>query len=152
MKIQSSQRKTSDSHRSKKARRSKSSVKVVLVLFLFIMRAIRFRSKLNKRKTLKFTWGRTATFVKRSTEKETRKSDQWVPPSSLAREFWGQNNVPVCPHPPYSTDSAQCEFWLFTKIKIVLNENFDTIPVIERSIDGEAEGSSERSLPVKVHH
>jgi hypothetical protein len=38
----------------------------------------------------------------------------------------------VCPHPPYSTDLAPCDFWLFPKIQLTMKGNrFDTIPEIE---------------------
>jgi len=33
------------------------------------------------------------------------------------REFLVKKNIPVLPHPPYSPDLAQCDFYFFPKLK-----------------------------------
>ena len=56
-------------------------------------------------------------------------ADDWVlqhdnAPAHTAhaiREFLAKKNIPVIPPPPYSTDLAPCDFYLFPKLKSKLN-------------------------------
>jgi hypothetical protein len=44
----------------------------------------------------------------------------------------GQKRITVCPHLPYSTDLAPCDFWLFPKLKLTMKgKRFASIPEIE---------------------
>jgi transposase len=36
------------------------------------------------------------------------------------REFLAKNSITKMDHPPYSTDLAPCDFWLFPKLKTAL--------------------------------
>jgi hypothetical protein len=45
--------------------------------------------------------------------------------------LFGQKII-VCLHPPYSTDLAPCDFWLFPKLKLTMKgKRFASIPEIE---------------------
>jgi len=50
----------------------------------------------------------------------------------VARQFLAKNKIAVIPHPPYSPDSATCDFFLFSKMKFKLKgRRFDTIEEIQ---------------------
>ncbi len=53
--------------------------------------------------------------------------------SSLAvREYLAEKNIPTLPHSPYSSDLTPCNFFLFTKLKLVLKGmRFDDSEEIE---------------------
>jgi transposase len=38
------------------------------------------------------------------------------------REFLAKNSITKMDHPPYSSDLAPCDFWLFPKLKTALKE------------------------------
>jgi len=38
----------------------------------------------------------------------------------LVRQFLSNKNITVCPHSPYSSDLALCDFWLFPKVKMTM--------------------------------
>ena len=38
----------------------------------------------------------------------------------IAQQFLVKNKIAVIPHPPYSPDSAPCDFFLFPKMKLKL--------------------------------
>ena len=47
------------------------------------------------------------------------------------REFLAKHSITVLPHPPYSPDLAQCDFFLFPMLKKPLKgRRFETIPEI----------------------
>jgi hypothetical protein len=47
-------------------------------------------------------------------------------------EFLTKYNMTVVPHPPYSLDLAPCDFFLFPRLKTIVEGcHFDTIEVIE---------------------
>jgi len=53
--------------------------------------------------------------------------------SLLVRQFLSNKNITVCFHPPYSTDLAPCDFWLFPKVKITIKcKRFESIHDILR--------------------
>ena len=53
-------------------------------------------------------------------------SDKWIlhhdnAPAHDAlrvREFLSKNSITILDHPPYSPDSAPCDFWFFPKLKM----------------------------------
>jgi transposase len=50
------------------------------------------------------------------------------------REFLSDNQIPVVPRPPYSSDLAPCDFFLFSKIKTDLKgQRFDDIETIKKN-------------------
>ena len=47
-------------------------------------------------------------------------------------QFLAKNNMTVIPHPPYSTNLAPCDFFLFPKLKLRMKgRTFDTIEEIQ---------------------
>jgi hypothetical protein len=52
--------------------------------------------------------------------------------SVLTQQFLAKDQMAVIPHPPYSPDSAPCDFFLFPKMKLKLKGcRFDTIEEIQ---------------------
>jgi transposase len=52
--------------------------------------------------------------------------------TSLAvREFLAEKQIAVLPHPPYSPDSAPCEFFIFPKIKNLKGHHFGTLTNVQ---------------------
>jgi histone-lysine N-methyltransferase SETMAR len=46
----------------------------------------------------------------------------------LTQQFLAKDNMDLIPHPPYSPDSAPCDFFIFLKIKLKLKRRwFDII-------------------------
>ena len=51
------------------------------------------------------------------------------------REFLSKKNIPVLPHPPYSTDLAPCDFYHFPKLKSKLKgHHFGTMENIQKIV------------------
>ena len=70
-------------------------------------------------------------------------ADDWVlhhdnAPANTAlsiREFLAKKNIPVLPHPLYSSDLAPCDFYLFAKLKLKLKgHHFGTIETIQKTV------------------
>jgi len=40
--------------------------------------------------------------------------------SLMVWQFLSNENITMCPHPPYSPDLAPCYFWLFPKVKMTM--------------------------------
>jgi len=54
------------------------------------------------------------------------------------REFLAKKNIPVLPHPPYSSDLAECDFYLFPKLKSKLTgHHFGTMENIQKIVTDE---------------
>jgi histone-lysine N-methyltransferase SETMAR len=52
--------------------------------------------------------------------------------SVQTQQFLAEQKMAVIPHPPYSPDSAPCDFFLFPKMKLKLKgRRFDTIEEIQ---------------------
>jgi hypothetical protein len=50
-------------------------------------------------------------------------------------QFLADKKLP-CLHPPYSADLALCNFWLFSKMKLMMKENsFDVTPETEAATE-----------------
>lgn len=141
-KMQSSQWKTPNSPRPKKARQSKSQIKTMLIVF-FDSEGI-VRSEFVPRGTTVNSEFYKGLLQRLRNDIRRKRPEKWANgfllhhdnapchTSLLVREFLAKKNLPVCPHPPYSPDLAPCDFWLFPKIKTVLKgKRFDTIPDIE---------------------
>ena len=80
-------------------------------------------------------------FRKRVQQVRTDIADDWVlhhdnAPAHTAlsiREFLAKKNIPILPHPPYSPDSAPCDFYLFLKLKSKLKgHHFGTMENIKK--------------------
>ena len=143
-KIQSSQWKTTNSPRPKKARQSKSNIKVMVIVFLDCEGIV--RSDFVPRGTTVNSGFYKGTLERLRNDMRRKRPEKWANgfllhhdnspwhTSLLIREFLAAKSLPVCPHPPYSPDLAPCDFWLFQKIKSVLKgKRFDTIPGIEKA-------------------
>ncbi|UYV73540.1 hypothetical protein LAZ67_10004048 [Cordylochernes scorpioides] len=68
---------------------------------------------------------------------------------SLFVAFLAKNNVCVLNHPPYSPDLAQCDFYLFPKIKLKLKGCFFyDIPTIQTAATSTLEAIPQSGLQV----
>ncbi|XP_068204662.1 protein GVQW3-like [Palaemon carinicauda] len=127
MKVQSSEWKTPSFPAHKKARMSKSLVKVMLIAFFdmeelvhieFVPRGCAVNAILY------------VEVLKRLRESIIRKRPEklrngWLlhhdnspsHTSLLVRQFMAGKNLAAVPHPPYSPDLAPCDFWLFPKMR-----------------------------------
>ena len=53
----------------------------------------------------------------------------------VTREFLAHNGIITLPHPPYSSDLAPCDFFLFPKMKMQLKgHRFDRVKEIQREL------------------
>ena len=51
---------------------------------------------------------------------------------AICEEVFGENNIPVVEHPPYSPDLAPCDFFLFLKIKSALKgTRFESVDAVK---------------------
>jgi hypothetical protein len=139
-KVQSSQWKTPNSPRPKKARQSKASAKVMLIVFFDLRGLCGLSSYLVALQStlhiIKVCWNVYGTMyaekVRRSWRMVSCCSVPHFPshPSVLVGQKKKKNTV--SPHPPYSTDLAPCDFWLFPKLKLIIKgKRFASIPEIE---------------------
>lgn len=144
-KQQSSQWKSPQSPRPKKARQVKSATKSMLVIF-FDIHGVVHREFVPQGQTVNAAF--YCDILRRLREDIRRKrpglwrNGNWVlqhdnAPAHTAlktREFLGQTNTIVAPHPPYSPDLAPADFFLFPKMKSKLKgRRFDTIEEIQHS-------------------
>ena len=127
--VHSSQSKSPSSPRAKKARLSRSNIKVIIVFFDIDGN---LRSEFVPRNTMvnseyyKGLLERLRNYVCR------KRVEKWVNgfilhhdnvschTSLLVRQFLSNKNITVCPHPPYSPDLALCDFWLFPRAKMTM--------------------------------
>lgn len=130
-KVQSSQWIVKGSPRPKKARQSRSNVKVMLTVFFDFHGIVHFEF-VPQGETVNRVYYRGV--LQRLREKIRKKrpelwrDNSWflhhdnAPAHSalLIREFCAKNQMTVLPHPPYSPDLALCDFFLFPKLKSVL--------------------------------
>ena len=127
-KRQSSQWKHAGSARPKKARQSKSTHKLLMILFfdstgMIYMHWVPTGQTVNKEDYFEVL----REFRKRFRRKRPAlfKSVQWhfhqdntpVHNSILVTDYLTKMGIKTVPHPPYSTDLAPCDFWLFPKLK-----------------------------------
>jgi len=143
-KQQSSQWKSPESPRPKKARQSRTALKSMLIVF-FDIRGIVHHEFVPQGQTVNAQF--YCSVLRRLRENIRRKRPElwragnWLlhddnAPSHRAlatREFLAHNNVTTFPHPPYSPDLAPCDFFLFPKMKLQLKgRRFDGLEDIQR--------------------
>lgn len=147
-KVQSSQWKSRNSPRPKKARQVKSKVKVMLTVF-FDWKGVVYYEFLPQGQTInRFVYLQTLRKLREAVRKkrpELWESGDWVlhhdnaPVHSalLIREFCKKNAMTVIPQPAYSPDLAPADFFLFPKLKTPLKgQRFDTVEEIkEKSLE-----------------
>jgi hypothetical protein len=140
---QSSQWKNPHSPRLKKARRVKSKVKSMLIIF-FNIKGIVHKEFVLAGQIVSFAY--FCDVLRRLCENVQRlrlelwRQRNWLlhhdnalsHTSFLTREFLTKKNMTVVPHPPNTPDMAPCDFSLFLRLKIKLKGcHFDTIEMIE---------------------
>lgn len=142
-KFQSSQWVGEASPRPKKARQVRSKVKVMLTVF-FDAKGIVHHEYLPEGSTVNQDYyievlKRLRNSIRRK-RPEMWESNNWLlhhdnAPAHSAlktREFLTKHSITLLPHPPYSTDLAPCDFFLFPKLKIPLKgKRFETISEIK---------------------
>ena len=128
--VLSSQWKSSSS-RAKKARQSRSNIKVVMMIVFFDLDGI-VRAEFVPRNTTvnseyyKGLLERLRNDVRR--KRPEKLADGFIlhhdnapcHTSLLVRQFLSNKNITVCPHPTYSPNLALCDFWLFPKVKVTM--------------------------------
>lgn len=127
-KVQSSQWKSPDEPRPKKARQVRSNVKVLLTVFFDYHGVVHqeflpYGRTVNKQYYLE-VMRRLREAIRRK-RPELWKNNSWLlhhdnapaHSSLLVRDFLAKNNTTIMPQPPYSPDLAPCDFFLFPKLK-----------------------------------
>lgn len=116
----------------KKSRQSNSYLKACFLYWWYC--AIRDHSKRNYCKLQKLQ-GHTPTSTKRYTYKHIGKlanGSLLHHDNAPCQSSRLSKKVSVCPHPPYCSNLAPCDFCFFPKLKTVLiGKRFDTIPDTE---------------------
>lgn len=146
-KRQSSQWKSANSPRPKKARQVRSNVKAMLITF-FDFRGIVHREWVPQGQTINQHYYLEVMKRLRENVRKKRpdswKSGSWMlhhdnapaHSSLLIRQFLAKNQTPVVPQPPYSPDLAPCDFFLFPKLKSTLKgRRFQTIDDIKQNTE-----------------
>ena len=146
MKRQSRKWKSYGSPRPKKARKSKSKVKVMLIVFFDIQGIVHFEflpqgQTVNQTIYKKILWHliRSVRDKRRSLwEANARALHHDSAPAHTALsigQFLAERNIATLEHPPYSPDLAPCDFFLFPKIKSVLKgTHFSDIDSIKKAV------------------
>ena len=127
-KRQSSQWKHASSHRPKKARKSESIHKLLMILFLdstdmIYMHWVPTGQTVNKEYYVevlrefkkRFCWKRLALF--KSGQGHFHQDNAPVYNSILVTDYFTKMGIKTVPHPPYSPDLVPYDFWLFPKLK-----------------------------------
>ncbi len=153
-KRQSLQWKYPGSPRPKKAKMSKSQIKVLLIVF-FDIRGIVHMEFLPQGTTInQHVYKEILQRLLRSIRDKRRDlwdQNSWLlhhdnAPAHIAfsiREFIAKKSIVTLNHPPYSPDLAPCDFFLFPKLKgIIKGMCFDNIDAIKRTMTMEL-----RSIP-----
>jgi len=144
-KHQSSQWKSADYPRPKKARQVRSKMKVMLIVF-FNMESIVHYEYVPQGQTVSQQF--YLQVLKRLRLGVSRKRPQkWVAgawalhhdnaPAHTAhsiQEFLASHGIPVVQQPPYSPDMTPCDFWLFPQLKTVMKgKRFEDIDAIKKN-------------------
>jgi len=137
--VQSSQWK-SPSSQAKKARQSRSSIKVMMIVFFGLDGIV--RAEFVPRNTTVNSDYYKGLLERLRDDVSRKRPEKWANgfilhhdntpchTSLLVRQFL--SNITVCPHPPYSPDLAPCDFWLFPKAKMTMKgKRFESIQDIE---------------------
>jgi len=145
-KRQSEEWHTKNSPRPKKASMSRSRVKTMT--FFFNSRAIVHKQFVPPGQTVNHAFYKDVLERLRKRVQRIRRdiADDWVlqhdnAPAHTAlsiQEFLAKKNIPLLPHPPYSPDLAQCDFYLFSKLKSKLKgHHFGTMENIQKIVTDE---------------
>lgn len=147
--MQSSQWKHSGSPRPKKARKSRSQIKVMLIIFLDSTGIVHHEFLEPGTTVNQYVY---LDVIKRLRESIRKKrpnlwqNQDWFlhhdnAPAHTAlsvQQYCAKNGVTVIPHPPYSPDLAPCDFFLFPKLKSTMKgERFDDIDTLKRNTETE---------------
>ena len=145
-KRQSLQWKTAGSPRPKKARMSRSRVKVMLIVF-FDNKGLVHHEFVPQGQTVnqhfyKEVLSRLIARIRRSM-RDLWENNRWIlhhdnAPAHNAlsiRQFLAEKQITTLEHPPYSPDLAPCDFWLFPKVKSVLKgSHFEGVEDIQEHV------------------
>lgn len=145
-KRQSLQWKTAGSPRPKKARMSRSRVKVMLIVF-FDNKGLVHHEFVPQGQTVnqhfyKEVLSRLIARIRRS-RRDLWENNRWIlhhdnAPAHNAlsiRQFLAEKQITTLEHPPYSPDLAPCDFWLFPKVKSVLKgSHFEGVEDIQEHV------------------
>jgi len=145
-KRQSEERHTKSFPCPKKARMSRSRVKIMITVF-FDSRGIVHKLFVPQGQTVNHAFYKDVLerLRKRVQRVRTDTADDWVlqhdnAPAHTAlsiREFLAKKNIPVLPHPLYSPDLAPCDFYLFPKLKSKLKGHFGTTENMQKIVTDE---------------
>ena len=157
-KRQSLQWKSPTSPRPKKARMSKSKIKVMLIAF-FDVRGIVHTEFMPQGHTInQHIYRDVLRRLMRSVREKRRElyeKKSWLLHHNNApvhnalsiREFLAKNNIAVLEQPPYSPDLAPCDFFLFPKPKKVMKETrFPDVQAIKRAVTKELQAIPKKSF------
>lgn len=131
--------------RPKKARRSRSNIKVMLTVFFdhrgIVHHEYAPRGTTINKESYRETLRRLRDAVRRK-RPDLWASGDWMlqhdnapaHSSCLVQQFLGKHGIPQVPHPPYSPDLAPCDFWLFPKLKYPMKgTRFDSVEEIKQN-------------------
>ena len=142
-KRQSSQWKHAGSPRPKKARQSKSTHKLLMILFFFVSTGMIYMHWVPTGQTVnkEYYVEVLREFRKRFHRKRPAlfKSAQWhfhqdnapVHNSILITDYLTKRGIKTVPHPLYSPDLAPCNFWLFPKLR---GCRYETIEELKKAL------------------
>ena len=144
-KRQSTQWKTQNSPRPKKARMSRSQVKTMLVCFFDTKGIVYYEFIAQGPMVNQQCYLEVLTRLCESVRRKRPRlwPDKWIlhhynAPAHDAlgvREFLAKNAITKRDHPPYSPDLAPCDFWLFPKLKNTLKgQRFADLSDIQRIV------------------
>jgi len=144
-KRQSSQWKSADSQRPKKARQVRSKVKVMLIVFFVMEGIVHYEyvpqgQTVNQQFYLQVLKRLRLAFSRKRPQK--RAAGVWALHHENAQAqtahsiqvFLASHGIPVVQQLPYSPDMVPCDFWLFPHLKTVLNgKRFEDIDAIKKN-------------------
>ena len=157
-KFQSSQWKSPGSPRPKKARQSRSQVKVMLIVFFDISGVVHHeyipKGQTVNQHVYKEVLIHLRDAIRRKRPELWSSGDYYLhhdnAPAHTAlkvRNYLAKNKVSVLPQPPYSPDLAPCDFYLFPKLKIVMKgQCYDDVDAIKQKTDNELRCISRESF------
>jgi len=157
-KRQRCQWKSPTSPRPKKARQSKSKVRVLLITFFDVRSIVRSeflpQGQTISQRVYKEILRRLLRSV-REKRGELWRDKSWLlhhdnAPAHKAlsiRQFLAEKNIAVLEQPPYSPDLAPCDFFLFPKLKgIIKGTRFEVVEAISRAVTTALRGIPEESF------
>jgi histone-lysine N-methyltransferase SETMAR len=126
--FQSSQWKSPSSPRAKKVRKSRFSIKAMIVFF--DLHGI-VQAEFVPRNTTMISEYHKGLLERLRNDVRRKRPEKWADDfilhhntpchtSLLVRKFLSSKNITVCPQPPYSPDLAPCDFWPFPKVKMTM--------------------------------